>query len=162
MNTSALNAEELRRENGIVTLQAAFARCVDVLSNSSNPEDMAVQVTITTSCSTFRPLASSLLPSPPSFPPHLFNHCCYSLPPSLCHTPLPHPPLCPCPLPPSPLTPHPLSITPLTPHPLYQVCTHICRCYRVSAQFEACREAITEVPAIVKDICRVLYYKVYT
>ena len=44
MNTSALNAEELRRENGIVTLQAAFARCVDVLSNSSNPEDMAVQV----------------------------------------------------------------------------------------------------------------------
>ena len=44
MNTSALNAEELRRENGIVALQAAFARCVDVLSASSTPEDMAVQV----------------------------------------------------------------------------------------------------------------------
>ena len=41
-----------------------------------------------------------------------------------------------------------------------QVCTHISRCYRVSAQFEACREAITEVPNIVKDTCRVLYYKV--
>jgi len=40
------------------------------------------------------------------------------------------------------------------------VCTHICRCYRVSAQFEGCREAITEVPLIVKDLCRVLYYKV--
>lgn len=83
MNTSALNAEELRRENGIVTLQAAFARCVDVLSASSKPVDMAVQV-----------------------------------------------------------------------------CTHICRCFRVSAQFEACRVAITEVPSILKDICRILYYKV--
>ena len=45
MNTSALNAEELRRENGMVALQAAFSRCVDVLSASSNPDDMAVQVT---------------------------------------------------------------------------------------------------------------------
>ena len=41
-----------------------------------------------------------------------------------------------------------------------EVCTHICRCYRVSAQFEQCREAIVEVPAIIKDICRVLYFKV--
>ncbi|CAI8046274.1 DnaJ homolog subfamily C member 13 [Geodia barretti] len=83
MNTSALNAEELRRENGIVALQAAFSRCVDVLSASSTPKDMAVQV-----------------------------------------------------------------------------CTHICRCFRVSAQFETCRVAITEVPVILKDICRILYYKV--
>lgn len=37
---------------------------------------------------------------------------------------------------------------------------HVCRCYRVSAQFEACREAIVEVPDIMKDLCRVLYYKV--
>ena len=42
------------------------------------------------------------------------------------------------------------------------VCTHICRCYRVSAQFEGCREAIVEVPFIIKDLCRVLYYKVKT
>ena len=41
-----------------------------------------------------------------------------------------------------------------------QVCTNICRCYRVSAQFEACRAAIVEVPSIVKDVCRALYYKV--
>ena len=41
-----------------------------------------------------------------------------------------------------------------------KVCIHICRCYRVSAQFEACREAIVEVPSIVKDLCRVLYFKV--
>ena len=44
MNTSALNAEELRRENGILALEAAFARCVDVLSASSKQDDMAVQV----------------------------------------------------------------------------------------------------------------------
>jgi len=41
-----------------------------------------------------------------------------------------------------------------------EVCTHICRCYRVSAQFEKCREAIVEVPDIIKDVCRVLYFKV--
>ena len=43
-----------------------------------------------------------------------------------------------------------------------EVCTHICRCYRVSAQFEKCREAIVEVPDIIRDVCRVLYYKVGT
>ena len=48
----------------------------------------------------------------------------------------------------------PLSLSPS------KVCIHISRCYRVSAQFEACREAITEIPNIVKDTCRVLYYKV--
>ena len=41
-----------------------------------------------------------------------------------------------------------------------QVCTHICRCYRVSAQFEACRESIVEQKGLVRDVCRVLYYKV--
>ena len=40
------------------------------------------------------------------------------------------------------------------------VCTHISRCYKASAQFEGCREAITEVPAIVTDLCRILYYNV--
>ena len=44
MYTSALNAEELRREDGIRALQAAFARCVSVLSSSSKADDMAVQV----------------------------------------------------------------------------------------------------------------------
>lgn len=41
---SALNAEELRREKGLETLQLAFSRCAGVLSKSSKEEDMAVQV----------------------------------------------------------------------------------------------------------------------
>ena len=40
------------------------------------------------------------------------------------------------------------------------VCTNISRCYKASAQFEGCREAITEVPSIVSDLCRILYYNV--
>ena len=62
MNNSALNAEELRRENGIPVsgwlyhysllhycpqiLQAAFARCVNVISASSKESEMAVMVSI--------------------------------------------------------------------------------------------------------------------
>ncbi|XP_059801619.1 dnaJ homolog subfamily C member 13 isoform X4 [Hypanus sabinus] len=81
VNCSALNAEELRRENGIEVLQNGFARCVGVLTNSSKKDDMAVQV-----------------------------------------------------------------------------CGHICQCYSVAAQFEECREKITEMPTIIRDICRLLYY----
>ncbi|XP_056376625.1 dnaJ homolog subfamily C member 13 isoform X2 [Hyla sarda] len=81
VNCSALNAEELRRENGIEVLQEAFSRCVSVLTGSSKPEDMPVQV-----------------------------------------------------------------------------CGHICKCYSVAAQFEECREKITEMPNIIKDLCRVFYY----
>lgn len=40
-----------------------------------------------------------------------------------------------------------------------QVCTHITRCYTVAAQFEECREKITEMPDVIKDLCRVLYYR---
>ncbi|XP_035660587.1 dnaJ homolog subfamily C member 13-like isoform X3 [Branchiostoma floridae] len=82
VNCSALNAEELRRENGIEVLQEAFSRCISVLSKSSKPDDLAVQV-----------------------------------------------------------------------------CMHISRCYAVAAQFEGCREKIIEIPAIIKDLCRILYYK---
>ncbi|KAL5005925.1 hypothetical protein ScPMuIL_017083 [Solemya velum] len=82
VNCSALNAEELRRENGIQVLQDAFSRCANVLSLSSKPEEISVQV-----------------------------------------------------------------------------CTHIAKCYSVAAQFEGCREKIQECPAIVKDVCRILYYK---
>ncbi|XP_026537495.1 dnaJ homolog subfamily C member 13 isoform X2 [Notechis scutatus] len=81
VNCSALNAEELRRENGIEVLQEAFNRCVAVLTRSSKPEDMSVQV-----------------------------------------------------------------------------CGHISKCYSVASQFEDCREKITEMPNIIKDLCRVLYY----
>ncbi|KAJ8321004.1 hypothetical protein KUTeg_002591 [Tegillarca granosa] len=82
VNCSALNAEELRRENGILVLQEAFARCINVISASSKPGELPVQV-----------------------------------------------------------------------------CTHVVRCYAVASEFEACREKIQEIPAIVKDICRILYYK---
>ncbi|XP_030761294.1 dnaJ homolog subfamily C member 13-like [Sitophilus oryzae] len=41
---SALNAEELRRENGLEILLEAYTRCVNVLSKSSIPSDVAVQV----------------------------------------------------------------------------------------------------------------------
>ncbi|XP_033855901.3 dnaJ homolog subfamily C member 13 isoform X1 [Acipenser ruthenus] len=81
VNCSALNAEELRRENGIEVLQEALSRCVAVLTASSKPDDMAVQV-----------------------------------------------------------------------------CGHIYKCYSVAAQFEECRGKIVELPNIIRDLCRVLYY----
>lgn len=43
---------------------------------------------------------------------------------------------------------------------IMQVCSHIVKCYAVASQFESCREKIQEIPAIVKDISRILYYKV--
>ncbi|KAL3854398.1 hypothetical protein ACJMK2_013668 [Sinanodonta woodiana] len=82
VNCSALNAEELRRENGIQVLQEAFARCVSVLSISSKQDELSVQV-----------------------------------------------------------------------------CANVVRCYSVASQFPACREKIQECPAIIKDLCRILYYK---
>lgn len=39
------------------------------------------------------------------------------------------------------------------------VCTNIAKCYAVAAQFEACREKIQETSAIIKDLCRILYFK---
>ena len=119
-------------------LQAAFARCVSVLSASSTPEDMAVEVHSGGELNILHYITPSLL-------------VLLSLPPLLPFSLLL--------LIPSPLfSSLPPSLSPsLSPS---QVCTHISRCYRVSAQFEACREAITEVPNIVKDTCRVLYYKV--
>lgn len=82
VNCSALNAEELRRERGLEVLQDAFTRCVSVLSKSSKPADMAVQV-----------------------------------------------------------------------------CVNVNRCYCVAAQFKACQEKFTEMPQLIKDVCRTLYYK---
>lgn len=53
MACSALNAEELRRENGLQTLHDAFSRCISTLSSMSKPNELAVQVSFqTTSCST--------------------------------------------------------------------------------------------------------------
>lgn len=44
MDCSALNAEELRRENGLQTLHEAFYRCISTLSTLSKPNEVAVQV----------------------------------------------------------------------------------------------------------------------
>lgn len=41
-----------------------------------------------------------------------------------------------------------------------QVCEHVTKCYTVAAQFQACREKIIEMPQLVKDLCRILYFKV--
>ncbi|VDM52100.1 unnamed protein product, partial [Angiostrongylus costaricensis] len=42
--SSALNAEQLRREQGLEVLETAFDRCVPVITLSSSPADMPVQV----------------------------------------------------------------------------------------------------------------------
>ena len=42
----------------------------------------------------------------------------------------------------------------------FQVCSHVVRCYAVAAQFENCRTKIQEISGIVKDVCRILYYRV--
>nr|XP_022914945.1 dnaJ homolog subfamily C member 13 [Onthophagus taurus] len=44
VHCSALNAEELRRENGLEVLLEAYTRCVNVLSNSSKSSETSVQV----------------------------------------------------------------------------------------------------------------------
>ncbi|GAB6018577.1 DnaJ sub C member 13 [Chamberlinius hualienensis] len=40
-----------------------------------------------------------------------------------------------------------------------QVCSNILKCFSVAAQFPACRDKIIEMPSLVGDICRVLYYQ---
>ncbi|KAB0803499.1 hypothetical protein PPYR_00469 [Photinus pyralis] len=44
VHCSALNAEELRRENGLEVLLEAYSRCVGVLNNSAKPNETGVQV----------------------------------------------------------------------------------------------------------------------
>ena len=38
------------------------------------------------------------------------------------------------------------------------VCTHIVRCFTVAATFPACRELLTDMAVVCKDISRILYY----
>ncbi|KAK7873572.1 hypothetical protein R5R35_009276 [Gryllus longicercus] len=82
VHCSALNAEELRRERGLDVLLDAYSRCVSVLSASSKPSEVSVQV-----------------------------------------------------------------------------CTHITRCFRVAAQFQGCRDKMVEMPQLVRDLCRILFFK---
>lgn len=44
LRCSAKNAEELRREDGLEVLQQSLSRCASVLSASSNPDDVCVQM----------------------------------------------------------------------------------------------------------------------
>lgn len=41
-----------------------------------------------------------------------------------------------------------------------QVCTHVVRFFSVASMFPGCRERMVEMPELVKNICRVFYYKV--
>ncbi|XP_054717127.1 dnaJ homolog subfamily C member 13-like [Uloborus diversus] len=40
-----------------------------------------------------------------------------------------------------------------------QVCIHISRCFAVAAQFKGCRERMIEMPTMITDLCRILYFK---
>ena len=79
---SNLNAEELRRNNGIDVLAKALQRCISVIGHKTSDDEMAVKV-----------------------------------------------------------------------------CTHIARCFTAACFFEGCRERMTEVPTVSKDICRCLWFE---
>lgn len=40
-----------------------------------------------------------------------------------------------------------------------QVCIHISRCFAVAAQFRGCRERMIEMPDMIRDLCRILYFE---
>ena len=42
----------------------------------------------------------------------------------------------------------------------FKVCTNVAQCYAVASQFEGCREKIQENASIIRDLVRILYYKV--
>lgn len=81
LQSSALNAEQLRRDAGLEALQSAFDRCVPMVNLGSKEEDMPVQV-----------------------------------------------------------------------------CIHTLHCFATAAQFEACREKLSEMPTIFNNICRLLQF----
>lgn len=41
-----------------------------------------------------------------------------------------------------------------------EVSKHITRCFSVAAQFTGCREKLIEMPELIRDLCRILYFKV--
>ncbi|KAF7993906.1 hypothetical protein HCN44_011175 [Aphidius gifuensis] len=40
-----------------------------------------------------------------------------------------------------------------------QVCEHITKCFAVAGKFRGCRDKIVELPQLIKDLCRILYFK---
>ena len=41
-----------------------------------------------------------------------------------------------------------------------QVCMNIASCFSVASQFEQCRERLAEMPDVIRDLCRLLFYSV--
>jgi len=41
------------------------------------------------------------------------------------------------------------------------VCTNCTRCFNVASQFPMCRDTFSQIPQLVYDITRILYFKVY-
>ncbi|XP_055697619.1 dnaJ homolog subfamily C member 13 isoform X2 [Phlebotomus papatasi] len=82
VHCSALNAEELRREEGIEALLEAYSRCVSIMGVDSKPESLH-----------------------------------------------------------------------------YQVISNITMCFEVACNFENCKKKILELPQLVVDVCRVVYFK---
>lgn len=79
---SALNAEELRRENGIEALLDAYTRCVSIMGIDSKPTEVH-----------------------------------------------------------------------------YQIISNITKCFEVACNFEQCKKKIIELPQLLTDVCRVVYFK---
>lgn len=82
VHCSALNAEELRREEGIESLLEAYSRCVSIMGADSKPDQLH-----------------------------------------------------------------------------YQVISNITRCFEVACYFENCKKKILELPQLMVDVCRIVYFK---
>lgn len=41
------------------------------------------------------------------------------------------------------------------------VCTYCTRCFKVASQFPMCRDTFSQMPQLVNDITRILYFKVF-
>lgn len=82
VHCSALNAEELRREEGIEALLEAYSRCVSIMGSDSQRDSLH-----------------------------------------------------------------------------YEVISNITRCFEVACSFENCRKKILELPQLIVDVCRVVYFK---
>lgn len=42
----------------------------------------------------------------------------------------------------------------------YQIISNITKCFEVACNFESCKSKIIELPQLITDVCRVVYFKV--
>lgn len=42
----------------------------------------------------------------------------------------------------------------------YQIISNITKCFEVACNFENCKSKIIELPQLISDVCRVVYFKV--